>query len=73
MALATFKCPKCGKVKQITFKPGFLAKVECEDCNEPMARDWKNVGAGTVVDSNQIRIDQMMLKSGMNKSDKVIY
>lgn len=73
LATATYKCPKCDKTKQVVFKPGFLIKVECEDCNEPMTREWKNVGVGTVVDDKQIQIDQMMLKSGMRKSDKVIF
>ena len=51
MAKATFKCPKCGNTKEITFTVGTDAESVCDKCGTKMTRVWKNISTGTVVDS----------------------
>lgn len=63
MAIANYKCPKCGKIKTVEFKPGdILQDLICE-CGEKMKRQFKSVSVGTITSDEMTHIGQMMLYS----------
>lgn len=61
MAMAIFKCPKCGQELQIKFKAGKSIKPICEKCNEETYRIFKNIELNDVVSDDMLHIGQTML------------
>jgi transcription elongation factor Elf1 len=74
MAKATFKCPKCGNIKEIMFTVGTDAESVCDKCGTKMTRVWKNISTGTVVDDTLIEVGQRMLTASLPcGKDKLLY
>lgn len=64
MSSSKFKCPKCGKVVDVSFETGEKPVAPtCDDCKETMKRQFTNIEVGDVVDDMMMHFGHTMLYS----------
>lgn len=68
MAKANYKCKKCGKEITVSFKPGEKVSTPlCEECKEPMERQFKTVNVGYIEEDDILTAGIRMTYQSSNK------